>query len=304
MREVAKRRNPLDFGCMMKTLRLSAGIGLRELSRSMDVSPTYLSLVEHGKQAPPNAARIAQIERALKVPAGCLSSLTGGLGADMAVFVDEVPESLDFLETARKSEMTSADFTDLTGFLSIYGWEAMRQALRRVQAADDAFGPEAPIRDAAGPFIWPFLRDGRIFDVTETSDKKGFLEDLVRRIAAHADGFDAVAVLAKLLEREMVTSTGIGGGVALPHAYMDGLDRMIVALARIPGGLDFDSIDGEPVHLAILLIGPRSAENMHLWLLARIAKLLSYKRFRNRLLTASGPGEIIAIFREAESGIP
>jgi PTS system nitrogen regulatory IIA component len=110
--------------------------------------------------------------------------------------------------------------------------------------------------------------------------------------------------LAELLEREAKTGSGIGGGVAVPHAYLEELKTMIVAFVRIPDGLDFDATDGKPVNLAVALLGPRSAENLHLRLLARIAKLLSYKSFRNRLLEASGPAEIISIFREAESGIP
>lgn len=294
----------MDFGRMLKTLRVSAGIGLRELSRTIDVSPTYLSLVENGKQAPPNAARIAQIEKALKVPIGCLNSLTSGLATDTVMYVEEVPESVDFLEVAKRNSMKSADFMELTGFLNTYGWEAMKQMLEYARSEDIDFCSEVRNGAVSGPYVWPFLREELFFDVVEPMDKNDFLNDVVSRIAERTDEFDKEAVLARLLEREKATSTGIGDGVAVPHAYLAELDKMIVAFARIPQGLDFDAIDGMPVHMVFLLVGPPSAENLHLRLLARFAKLLSYKSVRNRLRDAPEPGEIISTFKAAELGIP
>ncbi len=125
----------MDFGHMLKTLRLSAKIGLRELSRTINVSPTYLSLVENGKQPPPSAVRIAQIEDALKVPSGYLLSLTDGLDADVSLFVQEVPEATDFLTVAKKNSMVSADFMELTGFLNTHGWARMRQTTGRMSSS-------------------------------------------------------------------------------------------------------------------------------------------------------------------------
>ena len=293
----------MDFGHMLRTLRLSAGMGLRELSRVIDVSPTYMSLVENGKQAPPNAARVAQIEDALRVPPGSLMSLIDGLGADATMFVREVPETMDFLDVAEKNSMSSTDFMELTGFLNAFGWDWMRESLRHTNAAAELL-EDSRIRQAGGPYVWPFLREEIIFDVSDVKEKEGFLRKAVAVMAARNGEMDEGAVLDKLLERERVTSTGIGDGVAIPHAFLPELDRMIVALARIHDGLDFDAIDGRPVRLALLLVGPRSAENMHLRLLARIAKLLSHKSFMNSLLDAPGPGEIISIFRAAETRIP
>jgi len=293
----------LDFGHMLRTLRLSAGMGLRELSRVIDVSPTYMSLVENGKQAPPNAARVAQIEDALRVPPGSLMSLIDGLGADATMFVREVPETMDFLGVAEKNSMSSTDFMELTGFLNVFGWDWMRKSLRQTNAAAELL-EDSRGRRAGGPYVWPFLREEIIFDVSDVKEKEGFLRKAVAVMAARNGEMDEGAVLDKLLERERVTSTGIGDGVAIPHAFLPELDHMIVALARIHDGLDFDAIDGRPVRLALLLVGPRSAENMHLRLLARIAKLLSHKSFMNSLLDAPGPGEIISIFRAAEMRIP
>ncbi len=294
----------MDFGCTLKTLRLSAGVGLRELSRRIDVSPTYLSLVENGKQPPPNAGRIAQIERALEAPAGCLDSLTCGLGADMACYVEEIPEAIDFLEVARRNAMAAADFTELTRFLNGYGWEAMRRMLDSASARELKRGREPSDRTVSGPCVWGYLREELIFDMFAVEGKEDFLDRLLGLVADRTCAFSKEVALAKLVEQERTSSTGIGTGVALPHLYMPGIERMIVALARIPDGLDFDSVDGAPVRIVLLLLGPRSAENLHLRLLARMAKLLSYKSFHRRLLEADSAGEIISIFSEAELGIP
>ncbi len=289
---------------MLKTLRLSAGVGLRELSRRIDVSPTYLSLVENGKQAPPNATRIAQIEQALEAPRGYLDSLTCGLCADMTRYVEEMPEAIDFLKVARRNTMAPADFMELTRFLSAYGWESMKQLLDSAKAKEGERARGPSDHTVSGPCVWGFLRKELIFDVYGVEGKEDFLDRLLGMVAERTGSFSKEEALAELIEHERFSSTGIGTGVAVPHLYLPGIDRMIVALARIPDGLDFDSVDGIPVRIAFLLLGPRSGENLHLRLLARIAKLLSYKSFHGRLLEADGADEIVSIFREAELGIP
>jgi len=294
----------LNFGSMLRTLRLSAGISLRELSRNIDVSPTYLSLVENAKQAPPNAVRIAQIEQALQVPSGSLTALTDGLGAATAEFVRGVPEAMDFLDVAKVESMTSADFMELTGFLNEFGWERIRLVLKGTTATAPRAREDSHGRGADGFFLWPFLSEELIFDAVEDGEKEDFLRRASALMAVHNDGINEDALLMRLLERENVSSTGIGGGIAIPHAFLPELDRMVVALARMPQGLDFDSVDGRPVCMALFLVGPKSSENLHLKLLARTAKLLSHKNFLASLLEASGPGEIISIFRAAEMGIP
>jgi PTS system nitrogen regulatory IIA component len=289
---------------MLRILRLSAGISLRELARAIDVSPTYLSFVENAKQPAPSAARIAQIEEALNVPPGCLLSITHGLNSNLALFVQQVPEVADFLSMARENSMSSADFMQLTGVLNTYGWDKMKQALEEKMWLSDDLPPCAREKMNDVPCIWPFLREEFIFDLTDIGDKISFFEEVSARIAAHIDGVGAERILEELLERERIASTGIGSGLAVPHAYVDGLNQMVVAFVRTPEGMDFDSVDGELVYMSVLLLGPRSAENLHLKLLARIARLLSYDNFCKSILVVSSPQEIMSTFRAAETRIP
>lgn len=290
----------MNFGYLLRTLRICAGLSLRELARTIDVSPTYLSLIENGKQPPPNPSRIAKIEKALEVPPGYLLSLARGFDPKVLSFIQHVPEVVDFLHVAGEKNLTADDFTNLTAFLNTYDRERLRRALQVPVNLE-----RKPVETASfGTYLWPFLDEHLVFDMADVEEKEHFLEKAVERICRHCNGIDPQDVLSELLKREKIASTGIGRGIAVPHAYISGFDRMVVALVRIPQGLQFYAIDGEPVHLAVILAGPRSSKNLHLLLLARIAKLARNRNFCQRLLEVSTPQEIICAFREAETTIP
>lgn len=294
----------LKFGYILKTLRIEAGISLRELARSIDISPSYLSMVENSKQAVPTATRIAQLEEALRVPAGYLQSISRGVSSEVVSLLQEVPEAADFFQMAKSKAMTSADFRHLTSFLSSYGPERLKNALKLTSPRHAKLSGGSRGKASVGPYIWPFLSEDLIFDVADVRDKPLFLREAVTRIAGKREGLEPGAILDGLLEREAIASTGIGRGVAVPHVYAHGLDQTLVALFRIPDGLDYDTIDGKPVYMAFLSVAPRSAEEVHLKLLARIAKLVTHATFCRGVLDASGPREIIAFFKWAEAGVP
>jgi len=279
-------------------------MSLRELSRIIDVSPTYLSLIENGKQPPPSDMRVAQIEEALGLPTGCLRGATGCVTSEVALFIRNVPEVADFLKAAKVNLMSAEDFMMLTSLINSFGWQRTREALEATTLHTvETFTSN---REAPGisPYVWPFLSEELIFDIFGFEDKQRLLGEIVSRMASQFDGLQSEIMVKQLLERERVASTGIGDGVAVPHVYFSGLRRMVIVLSRIPTGMDFDAIDGEPVYLVLLLAGPVSAKDLHLQLLARATRLLSYSNFRESVLKASDPAEIISIFRSAERRIP
>ncbi len=107
--------------------------------------------------------------------------------------------------------------------------------------------------------------------------------------------------LADILSaREALGSTGIGGGIAIPHGKMGGLSQMIIAFGRSGQGIDFDSLDGQPARLFFLLVAPEDAPGEHLKALARVSRLMKNGRLRDSLLKAGDAKEIKALIAREE----
>lgn len=109
------------------------------------------------------------------------------------------------------------------------------------------------------------------------------------------------AVTDALLAREKIASTGIEHGIALPHAWIEGLPEARAALGLAPGGIPFQCSDGQPARLIVLLVIPRQAAQQHARTLASIAGLLNYEETRASLLGARSPREVLRIIREEEA---
>ena len=116
----------------------------------------------------------------------------------------------------------------------------------------------------------------------------GCLADCYRQL-------DRQKVLDVLLDRERISTTAIGEGVAIPHGKLAGVDRVLGVFARSPAGVDFASLDGEPTHLFFALIAPENAAADHLKALARISRLLKDDEFRRQLNEAQTQQELYEI---------
>ena len=97
---------------------------------------------------------------------------------------------------------------------------------------------------------------------------------------------DADEIERILIDREKLQSTGLGGGVAIPHGVSDKVSRRIGAMLLCPSAIAFDAIDGAPVSILVALVGPKRDIGEHLKMLARVSRLLRDERFRARLLAA------------------
>ena len=103
-----------------------------------------------------------------------------------------------------------------------------------------------------------------------------------------------------LIEREKSMSTGIGRGVAIPHCTTDAVSELIVALAFCENGIDFDSIDNQPVKIVVFLLVPKDKFKQHLKTLANIAKLMNHEKLREQLSEAKKPENVIKIIKNFE----
>ncbi|MBF0467599.1 MAG: PTS sugar transporter subunit IIA [Desulfamplus sp.] len=125
----------------------------------------------------------------------------------------------------------------------------------------------------------------------KSKDKKGVLEELAASISKNT-GTETKNIVKVLLEREQLGSTGIGGGIGIPHGKLADINSIVIGFGLSREGVDFDSLDNKPVHIFFLLITPANSTGIHLNVLAHISKLLKQSHFKNSLLKAESAEEI------------
>ena len=107
---------------------------------------------------------------------------------------------------------------------------------------------------------------------------------------------DQKLLLAALIRREQQASTGIGKGVAVPHAHEEEIQRQLLAIGISQAGIDFGAPDGQPVHIIALLVTPLKHQKQHMALLAALSQRLQQEEVRQRLLQAADAAEVVDIF--------
>lgn len=131
-------------------------------------------------------------------------------------------------------------------------------------------------------------------------NKKALIQQLAQ-LAAHAYGLDAKAVVHALAERERIGSTGFGGGVAIPHAKLAGLDQVCGLFARLAPPVDFQAIDELPVDLVFMLLSPVDAGAEHLKALAGVSRRLRDEGFVAKLRGAGSPDALYVLWTADEA---
>lgn len=139
-----------------------------------------------------------------------------------------------------------------------------------------------------------------IIEELKSRTRRGVLTEL-SEIFSHANiGVDYDNMVEVLLEREKLGSTGIGGGIAIPHGKLAGLENLIVSFGRSRDGIDFDSMDGKPVHIFFLLMAPENSAGQHLKALARISRMLKDDSFKTDLIKATSVESLYGIIKEKD----
>lgn len=137
-----------------------------------------------------------------------------------------------------------------------------------------------------------------IADMVSTH-KTGVLQEMANAVA-DASQADPHAIAEVLMERESLGSTGIGGGIAIPHGKLATVESVTVGFGLSHKGIDYDSLDNRPVHIFFLLLTPENSTGGHLKVLAQISKLLKMDHFKNRLKSAASIDEIYDIIMEQD----
>ncbi len=144
--------------------------------------------------------------------------------------------------------------------------------------------------------IIDYMAEGMVVELTGC-DKTGALQQLMDSVIANQLLAEPDAFFKKIIEREKQSSTAIGLGVAIPHARMEGLNEIFIAVGRSIDGIDFTTPDGTPVHL-IFLIGVNSNQSEYLKILSRISWLIRNDNFRKKLFSVNTVSDIYCLLKE------
>lgn len=147
------------------------------------------------------------------------------------------------------------------------------------------------------------LRKEAILIDSQIDDKWKAIEKLLDLLVA----IDSVpkenreTVQAALFAREKSMSTGMEKGIAIPHAAVDGVNELAIALGVLPKGVTFESIDGKPASVVVLLVIPKAKKLVHIRTLADVARLLSHDSLRKKILEAKNPAAVLNSIKEEEA---
>ncbi len=152
--------------------------------------------------------------------------------------------------------------------------------------------------------IKDLLRNELIVEELSATDKEGVLREFARLMAGAAGSRNEDEIVRTLHERESLGSTGIGGGIAIPHGKLKNLTEMIVAFGRSSRGVEYEAMDGKPVHLFFVLLTPDDRPGDHLKTLARISRILKNPALREALQNSPDRGEIRRLLFEEDAKYP
>ena len=149
--------------------------------------------------------------------------------------------------------------------------------------------------------ISEYLKEERIVLNLKANNKEEAVKNLAEVLRNQSEIVDFDKFLKDVFERENLGTTGIGLSLALPHARTQAVNSFVIAIGRIDGGVNFNSLDAEPAKLIFLMGTPKDEVQSYLKILAHLTRLLKKESFRSDLLEAKTSQEVIGIFRREES---
>ncbi len=268
----------MHFGATLRLLRVDAGLSLRDLARRIGVSSAYLSRVENGLDAVPTPERLSAIARELDVPPMLLVDVAHRVNPFVASYLDEEPGARALVLELARRRLTGAQLVRVRAFL------------------DREFPVPASRNDTQAMPLAPLLGPERVVVGLGCTGLEDALDVVAGRLAPLLPGVGAPALAAMLRQREEETSSAVGNGVAVPHAFVSGATHAaVVTLAR---PLKLDTPDGLPLRLLVVLVGARG--RAHLMRLAHVARLAS-QGLADRLDEARDARQVLEHIRELDA---
>jgi len=144
-----------------------------------------------------------------------------------------------------------------------------------------------------------YLKRGGVLLHLQSKTKLHIIQEMVSKIP-DVTAEKIKKIIDRIMKRENLESTGIGNGIAIPHARTEEINQLVVFLARSKAGVDFNALDNKPVHLIFLILSQEREKNLYIKVLARLSRLLKQQKFRNALMEAENEDEIIKTIKTFE----
>ena len=148
--------------------------------------------------------------------------------------------------------------------------------------------------------LFTLLDEHTVIPNLEVKNKKQVINTMLDLLGNKIDEESLKLVREGVFERESVMSTGVGKGLAIPHCKTTAVDVNYAAFAKLSKPLDYDSIDGEPVQVIFLLVGPDVRQSHHIKLLSRISRLMNSASFMDKIMSSETIDSILEAFKDEE----
>lgn len=149
--------------------------------------------------------------------------------------------------------------------------------------------------------IQDILQKNGIITNLDSVNKAELLAQMGKYLASLYDLKDQDLIARKILDREAEMSTGIGYGIAIPHARIEGIDRVYMIAGRNVKGIDFNAIDEQPVHLIFMMLSPANASSQYTQLLSSLSRIMSYEEIRSSLIDTEDPEKFLDVIIRGEN---
>ena len=264
----------IAFGQTIRLLRQAKGISLREMARKLGVSPAFLSQIEAGRQHKIPKARIVQVADMLGVSEAYLLGTAHRIHPEVVDFLRETPEAAEFMFTAMRSGLVAEDFAELREAIRGRGGKG---AVRRARLP--GLGKRKVSRREKIEDLEAYLDPTLCITGVTVQNKDRLFQRFVKLLTKKNKSISADVVMDRLNFRERQAPTSVGGGVAIPHAFLSDLDHPFVGAFSLRRAIQYDGMSDEKVRTVFFLIGDESRPRHHISMLARIARLCSSQEF-------------------------
>ena len=275
----------IAFGPTIRLLRQAKSISLREMARQLGVSPAFLSQIEAGRQHKIPKARIVQVAEMLGVSEGYLLGTARQIHPDVVRFLSDTPEAAEFMTAAMRNGMNAEDFTQLRELVE-------ERKGRAGFTLAGAAKQKKKQKTLAAENLGAVLDASLCLTNVGVQNKDRLFQRFVKLLAKKNKAVSPERLLERMEKRERQSPTSVGGGVAIPHAFVPDIEAPVVGVLLLKRAIQYGPTNDDRVKTVFFLVGKEGDPGQHLPILARIARLCSTPEFLDVLSKAKSGRDV------------